>query len=122
MPLAESPSLDHLRSQPASLWAPSIALVFGLSKSLPLYIHTLDPSLISHAGRESVPRSVLATLQLLDESEAPPWETKYDWFETVQRQHFTFLAQQREIAAENMMSPDQARIARTKRLAAENQQ
>jgi hypothetical protein len=118
MPLAESPSLDHLRSQPASLWAPSIGLAFGLPKSLPLYNHSVDPSLISLAGRESVPRGVLVTLQLLDESEAPPWETKYDRVRSGAAAHSTFLAQQRNISVENMMSPDQARIARTKRLAA----
>ncbi|KAK4690491.1 hypothetical protein P7C71_g6312, partial [Lecanoromycetidae sp. Uapishka_2] len=122
IPLAESPSLDHLRSHPTSGWAPSIALAFGLSKSLPLYNHNLDPSLINLAGRESIPCGVLVTLDLLDESEAPPWETKYDPFERTQQHHSFFVAQQREIAAENRMSPDQARTARTKRLAAENQQ
>lgn len=122
MPLAESPSLDHLRSHPISTWAPPIALALGLSKSLPLYNHVLDPALINFAGRESVPCGVLVTLGLLDESEAPPWETKYDRLEGVHRQHASFMAQQREVNAENMMSPDQARIARTKRFAAENQQ
>lgn len=122
MPLTESPSLDHLRSHPASVWTPAIALAFGLSKSLPLYTHNLDPTLISLAGRESVPCGVLVTLGLLKESEAPPWETKYDRSEISHRHHSFFMTQQREMAAENMMSPDQARIARTKRLAAETQQ
>ena len=122
MPLAESLSLDHLRSPPASTWAPSIALALGLSKSLPLYNHHLDPSLISLATRDTVPCGVLVTLGLLDESEAPPWETKYDRFEFAQRHHSEFLTRQREIASENKMSPDQAAIARSKRLAAEMQQ
>ncbi len=122
MPLAGSPSLDHLRSTPASTWAPSIALVLGLSKSFPLYNHHLDPSLISLASRESIPCGVLVTLGLLDESEAPPWETKYDRLEFAHRHHSDFLTRQREIDAENKMSPAQANIARTKRLAAEMQQ
>ena len=122
MPLAESPSLDHLLSGPASIWAPSIALVLGLSKSFPLYNHHLDPSLISLASRESIPCGVLVTLGLLDESEAPPWETKYDQFEFAHRHHSEFLTRQREMHAENQMSPDQANIARMKRLAAETQQ
>lgn len=121
VPRAESPSLHHLRVRPASAWAPSIALAFGLSKSLRLYNYNLDTSLINLADRETVPCGVLVIPDLLAESEAPPWETKYDRFEAVQQHNSTFLAQQREIAAENMMSPDQARIARTKRLAAENQ-
>ena len=122
MPLAESPSLSHLRSGPASIWAPSIALVLGLSKSFPLYNHHLDPSLTILASRESIPCGVLVTLGLLDESEAPAWETKYDRLENAHRHHSDFLTRQREIAAENKMSPEQANIARTKRLAAEMQQ
>lgn len=122
MPLTESPSLDHLRSGPASIWAPSIALVLGLSKSFPLYNHHLDPSLTTLASRESIPCGVLVTLGLLDESEAPAWETKYDGYENAHRHHSDFLTRQREIDAENKMSPDQANIARTKRLATERQQ
>ena len=122
MPLAESPSLDHLRSGPAAIWAPSIALVLGLSKSFPLYNHHLDPSLTTLASRESIPCGVLVTLGLLDESEAPAWETKYDGFENAHRHHSDFLTRQREIQAENKMSPEQANIARTKRLATEMQQ
>ena len=49
-------------------------------------------------------------------------ETKYDRFEFAQRHHSEFLTRQREIASENKMSPDQAAIARSKRLAAEMQQ
>ena len=122
MPLAESPSLDHLRSGPASIWAPSIALVLGLSKSFPLYNHHLDSSLTILASRESIPCGVLVTLGLLDESEAPAWETKYDGFENAHRHHSDFLTRQREIQAENKMSPEQADIARTKRRATEMQQ
>ena len=122
MPLAESPSLDHLRSGPASIWAPSIALVLGLSKSFPLYNHHLDPSLTSLASRESIPCGVLVTLGLLDESEAPSWETKYDRFEYAQRPHSDFRTRQRDIDAENKMSPDEAIRARTKRFAAEMEQ
>ncbi len=81
-----------------------------------------NPSLASLAGRESVPCGVLVVLELLDESAAPPWETKYDMFERVNRQHSIYRFQQREIAAENKMSPDEAIIARTKRVAAEHQQ
>ena len=122
MPLAESLSLNHLRYGPASTWAPSIALVLGLSKSFPLYNHHLDPSLTILAGRESIPCGVLVTLGLLDENEAPAWETKYDRFESAHRHHSDFLTRQREIDAENKMSPDQANIARSKRLATEMQQ
>ena len=121
MPLTESPFLDHLRVVPASTWAPSIALALGLSKSHPLYNHHLDQSLISLATRDTVPCGVLVTLGLLDESEAPPWETKYDRFEYAQRHQQDFLSRQREMSAENMMSPDQASIARAKRQAAEMQ-
>ena len=122
MPPTETPSLDHLRSPPASTWAPSIALALGLSKSLPLYNHHLNPSLINLAIRDTVPCGVLVTLGLLDESEAPPWETKYDRLEFANRHHSNFLTRQREIAAENKMSPEMASIARAKRLAAELQQ
>ena len=122
MPLAESLTLDHFRSGSASIWAPSIALALGLSKSFPLYNHHLDPSLTSLASRESIPCGVLVTLGLLDESKAPPWETKYDRSENAHRFQSDILTRNREINAENKMSPDQANIARTKRLAAEMQQ
>ena len=122
LPLAESPSLDHLRSGPASIWAPSIALVLGLSRSFPLYNHHLDPSLTILASRESIPCGVLVTLGLLDESEAPAWETKYDEFENAHRHHSDFLIRQRELEAENKMSPDQANIARSRRVATERYQ
>lgn len=49
-------------------------------------------------------------------------ETKYDRLEFAQRHHSEFLTRQREIASENKMSPDQAAVARSKRLAAEMQQ
>ncbi|KAL2043745.1 hypothetical protein N7G274_003264 [Stereocaulon virgatum] len=122
MPLSESPDLDHLHSSPASNWAPSVALAFGLSRSLPLYNHHLDHSLISLATRDTIPCGVLVTLGLLDEREAPPWETKYDPFEFTGRNHSEFLARSRELAAESQMRPDQAAIARSKRMAAETHQ
>ena len=114
-------SLDHLHSQPASNWIPSIALALGLSKSLPLYNHSLDPALSALAARESVPCGVLVVLGLLDESQAPPWETKYDQNEFHRQFVADAMAEQREIAAERMMSPDQRAIAKTKREATKSQ-
>ena len=122
MPLAQSPSLKHLRTHPVSLWLSSIALALGLSRSFPLYSHTLDHWLLTLASRESIPCGVLVLLGLVDENNAPPWETKYNRNEKIHAQHSAFLVQQQKIAAESKMSPDQARIARTARVAAELQQ
>lgn len=102
VPLTGSPSLDHVRSAPASTWVPSIALALGLSQSLPLYNHTLDPTLSTFVTRDTVPCGVLVILGLLDESEAPPWETKYSQREHLLRFRAEFDARQRERAAENM--------------------
>lgn len=119
VPLTGSPSLDDVRSAPASTWVSSIALALGLSQSLPLYNHTLDPTLSTFVTRDTVPCGVLVILGLLDESEAPTWETKYSQREHLLRFHAESDARQRAGAAEDMMSPDQASIARSKRQAAE---
>ena len=114
-PLDSSPSLKHLRSKPASTWFPAIALALGLSKSLPLYTYTLPPFLHGLAMKDTIPCGVLVLLGLLKEHEAPDWATKYDPAEEGQRMHNTFLAKQRAIAAERMMTGEQARIARIAR-------
>ena len=114
-PLPSSPSLIHLRSRPASTWFPSIALALGLSKSLPLYTYTLPPSIHTLATKDTIPCGVLVLLGILDESQAPDWATKYDPLEDVQRHHSNFLARQRSMAAERMMTGEQARIARIAR-------
>ncbi|MCJ1280360.1 hypothetical protein MMC21_008187 [Puttea exsequens] len=121
MPLAGGPSLDHLMSVAAASWAPSIALALGLSQSLPLYNHRLDPWLISLAIRDTIPCGVLVTLGLLDESETPEWETKYNRDESAYRSHARFVASSREMMAEAKMPPEQARLAREKRQMAESQ-
>lgn len=118
-PLSDAPSITHLRSAPASSWFPSIALALGLYKSLPLYTHTLPSPLRALSAKDTIPCGVLVLLGLLADHEAPDWETKYDSFEEVQRQHNNFLAKQRAIAAERMMTEDQARIARVAREAEE---
>lgn len=118
-PLPSSPSLTHLRSGPALTWFPSIALSLGLSKSLPLYIHSLPPSLYSFALKDTIPCGVLVLLGLLSESETPDWETKYDPTEDSRVQHHNFLARQRSMAAERMMTAENARIARITREAEE---
>lgn len=114
-PLDSSPSLNHLRSEPASTWFPAIALALGLSKSLPLYPYTLPPFLHRLAMKDTIPCGVLVLLGLLKEHEAPDWATKYDPAEEGQRMHNSFLAKQRAIAAERMMPGEQARIARIAR-------
>lgn len=114
-PLPSSPSLTHLRSGPALTWFPSIALSLGLSKSLPLYIHSLPQSLYSLALKDTIPCGVLVLLGLLDQSEAPDWETKYDPAEDSRSHHHNFLARQRSIASERMMTGENARIARIAR-------
>lgn len=118
-PLPSSPSLTHLRSGPALTWFSSIALSLGLSKSLPLYIYSLPLSLYSLALKDTIPCGVLVLLGLLDESEAPDWETKYDPAEDGRAHHHNFLARQRSIAAEKMMTVENARIARVAREAEE---
>lgn len=117
--LPDSPSITHLRSAPASTWFPCVALALGLCKSLPLYTHTLPPSLRTLSAKDTIPCGVLVLLGLLAEHEAPDWETKYDSFEEIQQHHNSFLAKQRAIAAERMMTGDQARIARMAREAEE---
>lgn len=114
-PIDSSPSLKHLRSKPALTWFPAIALALGLSKSLPLYTYTLPPFLHGLAMKDTIPCGVLVLLGLLKEHEAPDWATKYDPAEEGQRMHKSFLAKQRAIAAERMMTGEQARIARIAR-------
>lgn len=118
-PLPHSPSITHLRSAPASRWFPCIALAFGLCKSLPLHTHTLPHSLCALSAKDTIPCGVLVLLGFFVEHEAPDWETKYDSFEEVEQFHNSFLAKQRAIAAERMMTGDQARIARISREAEE---
>lgn len=114
-PLNSSPSLKHLRSKPASTWFPAIALALGLSKALPLYTYTLPPFLHGLAMKDTIPCGVLVLLGLLKEHEAPDWATKYDPAEEGQRMHNTFLARQRAIAAERLLTGEQARVARIAR-------
>ena len=114
-PLPSSPSLTHLRSAPASIWFPIIALALGLSKSLPLYTYTLPPSIHALATKDTIPCGVLVLLGLLSEDEAPDWATKYDPLEEVHQHHNSFLAKQRAVAAERMMGGEQARVARIAR-------
>lgn len=107
--------LSHLQKPPASLWVPSIALSLGLGRSMPLYNHSLDASLKVLANRDTIPSGVLVMLDIIPESAAPSWETKYDSHEDQRNIHAQFLAKQRAINAENKMSPEQASIARSKR-------
>ena len=116
------PSLEHLQSIPSSKWVASIAIGLALSKSTPLYSHTLDPVHCDLSKRDSMPCGVLVMLGILDENDAPPWETKYDPFEKVNRLHSSSMAQQRAIRAEGLMSQEQSSIARKTRLEAERQQ
>ena len=58
---------------------------------------------------------MLVLLGLLAEHEAPDWETKYDPAEDGRAHHHNFLARQRSIAAERMMTGENARIARITR-------
>ncbi len=118
-PLPYSPSLTHLRSSAASTWFPSIALSLGLSKSLPLYTYNLPPWLYSLAAKDTIPCGVLVMLGLLAPESAPDWETKYDPLEDGRTHHNHFLAKQRSLAAERMMSAEQARVARAAREAEE---
>ena len=113
-PLASSPSLNHLRSRPTSNWALSLALALVLSKSLPLYHHHLGHNLTSLATQHTVPCGLLVTLGLLDETEAPPWETKYDPSEHHLKSLFNFAAAQRARKVDVMMSQEQADIPRMK--------
>lgn len=119
VPLPYSPSLTHLQSGAASIWFPSIALSFGLSKSLPLYTHNLPPSLYSLATKDTIPCGVLVLLGLLPAEAAPDWETKYDPLEDGRTHHNNFLSKQRSLAAERMMNAEQARVARVAREAEE---
>lgn len=118
-PLSSSPSLTHLRSKPTSTWFPSIALALGHSKSLPLYTYSLPPFLHGLAMKDTIPCGVLVLLGILEEHEAPDWATKYDPAEEGQRMHNNFLAKNRAMAAERMMTGEQARIARRAREAEE---
>ncbi|CAD6579042.1 MAG: hypothetical protein ASARMPREDX12_009047 [Alectoria sarmentosa] len=121
-PLASSPSLDHLRSGPASNWAPPIALALGLSKSFPLYNHHLDDFLTTLATRDTIPCGVLVTLGLLDESEAPSWETKYVSNGNGYNYLSSMRAESRARDAEMSMSPKLAEIAWRKRKTEEREQ
>ncbi len=58
-------------------------------------------------------------LGLLAPESAPDWETKYDPLEDGRAHHNHFLAKQRSLAAERMMSAEQARVARAAREAEE---
>ena len=117
---SSSPSLDHLRCGPAATWFPSIALSLGLSKALPLYMHSLPPSIYSLAIKDTIPCGVLVLLDLmLADEEAPDWDTKYDPAEDGLAHHQHFLARQRSLAAERMMTGEQARIAKATREAEE---
>ena len=119
--LAQNLSLSHLQKSPASIWVPSVALSLGLTRSLPLYNHSLNPSLKALATRDTISSGVLVMLDIIAESAAPSWETKYDPHEDNRNIHARFMAQQRAITAENKMNPEQASIARSKRQADELQ-
>lgn len=114
-------SLDFLDKRPLSIWVPAIALALGIAKSMPLYNHGIDESLLPLALRDTIPCGVLVMLGILDEADAPSWETKYDRLEDIHATHTAFLAQQRAIAAERLLPADQAAAAAANRRAAEFQ-
>lgn len=116
-PLASSPSLDHVRSGPASNWTPSLVLALGLSRSLPLYHHHLDHQLTGLATHDTNPCGILVILGLVDESEAPPWEMKHDPNGRILINHLSFAAKSRAVQDEMTMRPEQADTARRKRQA-----
>ena len=97
-------TLPWLNEPQASSWLPPIALTLGLARSFPLYNHSLDLSLKVLAAREIIPCGVLVLHEIIAESDAPTWETKYDQHEEHHMFHARFLAQQRAITAENMMT------------------
>ena len=96
--------LQMLKTPPASRWLPPIALAVGLARSSPLYNHSLDSSFRVIATREIIPCGIAVLYEILPESDAPTWETKYDQHEDGRAFHKDFMAQQRAIAAENMMT------------------
>ena len=102
-PPTPTSSLQQPTNFPSSSWIPSIAFALGLARSFPLYNHSLDPSLKILATRETIPCGVLVLLNIMQESDAPTWETKYDGQEDLRSHHSRFLAQSRAIAAEKMM-------------------
>ena len=114
-------NLEHLDFRPASTWIPVVALGLGILKSMPLYHHNLDDTLSNLALRNTVPCGVLVMLGVLDDADAPSWETKYDRFEDLNKTHSAFLEQSRAIEAERNMPPNQVEVARRIRLAAEVQ-
>ena len=108
-------NLEHLDKKPAVTWIPTIALALGISKSLPLYNHSLDEALRPLALQNTIPCGLLVMMDILPEADAPSWETKYDPFEDMNTHHRRFMDEQRAADAERHMAPEQAKAARSAR-------
>ena len=120
LPVSQShPSLTHLTS-PSSVaypFFPSLALIYALSNSLPIYTCTIPPSIsVLMDSSASIPTGVMVILNLIPEEEAPEWgETKYNPLDETHAIHSRFMAKQRAMDAERRMAPEQARAARIAR-------
>ena len=119
LPPSSQPSLTHLTSPSSTghTLFPTLALTYALSNSLPLHTCSFPSSMLTLTSPSaSVPAGVMVLLGLLPEDEAPEWgETKYDPHEDASAIHSRFMASHRAIAAERMMAPEQANIARMAR-------
>ena len=125
-PSATQPSLSHLTSisSCANAWFPSLALTYALSKSLPLHTCSFPVSTLAlRSPSACIPAGVMVLLGLITEEAAPEWgETKYDPHEDAHKFHQRIMAQSRAQAAERMMAPEQARVAKMAREAEERAQ
>ena len=124
LPVSPSdPSLTHLTS-PSSVaypFFPTLALIYALSDSLPIYTCSIPPSTtVLTSSSASIPTGVMVILNLIPEEEAPEWgETKYNPLDDVHAVHSRFMAKHRAMDAERKMAPEQARVAKSAREAEE---
>lgn len=109
-------NVQHLRKSSIRYGFPNAAIALGQLKGMALWTCHLPENIRQLSARETVPCGVMVLLGLLDEADTPTWATQYDQLrEDMYRDSSKFFEQSRKAAAERLLPPAQAEVARAAR-------
>ena len=117
--LSPGPSVAHLCESPANIWFSSAAIALGQLQGMALWTLHIPDTVTMLASKDCLPCGVLCMLGLIDEKDAPTWETHYDPHESINAHHGRFLRRMQAESAERQMPPAMAAAAKRARQQAE---
>ncbi|KAI5468153.1 hypothetical protein BGZ63DRAFT_345951 [Mariannaea sp. PMI_226] len=118
--------VEHLRIHPEKsdgIWFASAATAYGTTNQTILWNYKIPDEILSFSRKPTVPCGVMVLLGMVDESETPEWETKYNDYGASLDQFSQRNREQRmAIEAEARMAPAQREAAKRDRMQREMHQ